>query len=158
MKVEWTIAMKNKKEYIRDKRSPIPSSENISKVMSKNKGKNTKPELLLRKLLWENGLKGYRIHPKNIPGRPDICFISKKVAIFVNGCFWHRCPHCQYKLPKSNIDFWKAKFERNISRDKEKTEQLVELGWTVITVWECKLKNQELDRTIHSIIDKISAK
>lgn len=74
--------MADKKIYIRDKRSPTPSSENVSKLMSSNKGKDTKPELLLRKLLWKNGLKGYRIHPKKIPGKPDVCFTSNKIVIF----------------------------------------------------------------------------
>ncbi len=142
----------NDKGYIRDKRSPSPSNEKVSKVMSRNKAKDTKPELILRKALWKNGVRGYRTHPKNIPGRPDICFLSKKIAIFVNGCFWHRCPHCAYKLPTHNQDFWKAKFERNTARDKEKTETLIRSGWKVITVWECKLKGEELQNTINIIM------
>lgn len=130
-----------KKIYIRDKRSPIPSSENVSKIMSSNKAKNTKPELVVRKFLWENGLKGYRIHPSNIPGKPDIAFISKKIAIFINGCYWHRCPTCNYSIPKSNTEFWKNKFLKNVERDRKKIEELEELGWKVITIWECEIKS-----------------
>lgn len=144
--------MADKKIYIRDKRSPTPLSENVSKLMSSNKGKDTKPELLLRKLLWKNGLRGYRIHPKNIPGRPDICFTSKKIAIFVNGCFWHRCPYCNYDLPKHNTSFWRDKFDKNVARDKEKIRQLKNLKWKVIIVWECQLKKRKLDNTQNRIL------
>lgn len=147
--------MADKKIYVRDKRSPTPSSENVSKVMSSNKGKDTKPELLLRKLLWKNGLRGYRIHPKKIAGKPDVCFISRKVAIFINGCFWHRCPYCNYKLPKQNKHFWENKFSNNVRRDKEKIIQLKKMKWKVITVWECQLKKHKVDKTLNSIIRKI---
>ena len=77
------------KEYIRDGRSPVPKKEATSKVMSANKGKDTNPELLLRKELWKNNIKGYRLHWKKVPGSPDIAFPKKKLAIFINGCFWH---------------------------------------------------------------------
>jgi len=116
-------------------------NENISRVMSSNKSKNTKPELLLRKLLWKNGIKGYRLHWKNSPGRPDIAFPGRKKAIFVNGCFWHRCKKCYPHLPKTNIEFWKNKFEKNEIRDKKKIKDLKDSGWDVITIWECDLKN-----------------
>ena len=147
--------MEEVKNYIRDKRSPVPFSGNVSKVMSSNRGKNTKPELLLRKLLCNNGIRGYRIHPKNIPGRPDICFISLKLAIFINGCFWHRCPICNYKLPKHNTLFWETKFSNNVSRDREKIIQLKKMKWKIITVWECMLKKDKVDKTLNSIIRKI---
>ena len=81
--------------------------------MSANRAKDTKPELLLRQALWQSGHRGYRLHHKKIPGRPDITFVGKKVAIFVHGCFWHRCPKCAYTLPKNNTAFWQAKFDRN---------------------------------------------
>src|SRR5687768_13013552 len=102
--------------YFRDKRSPVPKSEAVSRVMSANRAKNTSPELLLRKAIWQMGFRGYRLHPANVPGRPDIAFTTQKVAIFVMGCFWHRCPKCDYKLPKHNRKFWKQKFERNLER------------------------------------------
>ena len=133
------------KEYIRDGRSPIPQNEVTSKVMSANKGKDTKPELLLRKELWKNNIRGYRLHWKKAPGRPDIAFPKKKLAIFVNGCFWHRCPHCNLSLPKSHSEFWTEKFDKNIARDKKKIELLKNIGWKVLVIWECMIKNDILD-------------
>lgn len=142
---------KNLSTYKRDGRSPIPLKEVTSKVMRANKAKNTAPELLLRKALWTSGIKGYRINWKKVPGRPDIAFPGRKIAIFVNGCFWHRCEKCNPNMPKSNIDFWTSKFSKNKLRDHLKTEQLKLLGWTVITIWECEVKNDLL-----TVIDKIS--
>jgi len=95
------------------------------------------------------------MHPKNIPGKPDIAFISRKIAIFINGCFWHRCPNCNYGLPKHNRQFWEDKFNKNIIRDKKKIEQLKEMGWIVITVWECQLKKDILEKTVNSLFKKI---
>jgi len=142
------------KEYSRDKRSPLPKSAAVSKVMSANKAKNTKPELSLREILWKNGLKGYRLNYRKIPGKPDIVYVSKKVAIFVNGCFWHRCPHCNYSLPKHNTEFWENKFEKNIARDIKKNEQLSLLGWKSLTVWECELKS-DINRVVTEIQKEI---
>ena len=129
-----------KKEYIRDGRAPIPENEQTSRTMSTIKAKNTKPEVALRKALWHNGIKGYRLHWKKVPGKPDIAFPGKKIAIFVNGCFWHRCPLCNPSFPKSNIEFWQNKFDKNIERDKKKRDELESLGWCVLTIWECEIK------------------
>ncbi len=142
--------MDTKKKYCRDSRSPIPKNEQTSKTMSAIKAKNTKPELLLRKALWHSGVKGYRLHWKKVPGRPDIVFPGKKIAIFVNGCFWHRCPICNPSLPKTNVDFWADKFTKNVKRDKLKTQALEELGWIVLTIWECEIK-KELDMQVERI-------
>jgi DNA mismatch endonuclease (patch repair protein) len=139
-----------KKIYVRDKRSPIPANENVSKIMSANKAKNTSAEIRLRKALYGNGLRGYRLNYKKIPGRPDIAFVSKKIAVFVNGCFWHQCPHCKLPLPKSNTNFWKEKFERNILRDRMKSEELKKLGWEVVILWECEL-NKNLSKSVSKI-------
>jgi DNA mismatch endonuclease (patch repair protein) len=128
-------------KYLRDGRAPVPISENISKVMSSNRGKDTKPELILRKTLREIGIPGYRLHWKNAPGRPDIVYPGNKIAIFVNGCYWHRCPNCNLPLPKSNIDFWMNKFKKNKIRDKTKKEKLKEAGWKVFVFWECEIKD-----------------
>lgn len=133
--------MKKKITYIRDGRAPIPEKEITSKIMSSIKSKNTKPEITLRKALWKEGIRGYRLHWNKIPGKPDIAFPSKRIAIFVNGCYWHRCPNCNPKVPKSNTKFWLEKFNKNINRDHKKTEELKELGWTVLTLWECQIKN-----------------
>lgn len=127
-------------KYIRDKRSPKPLSEKVSRTMSANKAKGTKPELQLRKVLWSNGLRGYRCNLKTVPGKPDIAFPKRKIAIFINGCFWHRCPLCKLKLPKSNKIFWVNKFKANKKRDKAKEKELIRQGWKVVTFWECQLK------------------
>ncbi len=103
-------------------------NEAIARSMSGNKGKNTKPELTLRKALWKLGARGYRLHSKSDPGRPDISFPGRKLVIFVNGCYRHRCPHCDLPLPKSNQKFWRDKFDTNIARDEKKTKQLLDLG------------------------------
>ena len=108
--------------------------------MKGNVRAGTKPELELRRLLREAGFPGYRLHWKQAPGTPDIAYPGRRVAIFVNGCFWHRCPHCTPPNPKSHSDFWEAKFVRNQERDVRKTRQLVDAGWRVITVWECRLR------------------
>jgi DNA mismatch endonuclease, patch repair protein len=129
-----------KNTYIRDGRAPIPKKESTSRVMSANRGKDTGPELMLRQALSKNSIKGYRLHWKKAPGRPDIAFPGKKVAVFVNGCFWHRCPYCGPSMPKTNIDFWMAKFDRNKERDKRKRKELQEEGWKVVVIWECQIK------------------
>ena len=137
--------------YVRDKRSPKPSSKAISKVMSANKAKDTKPELRLRKALWKAGVKGYRLNWKHVPGRPGIAFVGKKIAVFVHGCYWHRCPECDLPLPKSNTKFWKEKFERNQERDNSKIAELIRLGWQdPYIAWECDI-NKNLDQIVEDI-------
>jgi DNA mismatch endonuclease (patch repair protein) len=138
------------KVYIRDGRSPIPISGTTSKIMSSIKRSNTKPELIVRNALWGNGIRGYRVHWKGVPGTPDISFPGKKIAVFINGCFWHRCPHCNPNLPKSHLDFWKEKFDRNIERDKAKIKELSDLGWKSLTIWECQVRS-DLVKYIHDI-------
>lgn len=142
--------MDKKITYIRDGRAPIPDNELTSRVMSSIKYKNTNPELILRKTLWNNGIKGYRLYWNKAPGRPDISFPGKKIAIFVNGCFWHRCPHCKPKIPKSHSEFWTEKFERNIIRDKLEIDMLKEQKWRTIIVWECEIK-KDLDKVVNEI-------
>ena len=124
-------------------------------VMQANKSKNTKPELVVRRRLREAGLSGYRRHWKKGPGRPDVCYPGRKIAIFVNGCFWHRCPHCNLPTPKSNVSFWEAKFARNQERDARNYEELVSDGWTVLVVWECALKKQRLEPTMARLVREI---
>ena len=145
------------KKYSRDKRSPKPLNESTSKVMSANKAKNTKPELLLRKALWKKGHKGYRLNWKKVPGRPDIAFPGRKLAIFVNGCYWHRCPKCDLSLPKTNTQFWKEKFDNNAKRDKKKNDELISLGWKVIVIWECEI-HSDLNKYVNLVAIKINVK
>jgi DNA mismatch endonuclease, patch repair protein len=136
--------MSEKTKYIRDGRAPIPAKELTSKTMSAIKSRNTKPELIVRKALWRNGIRGYRLHWKNAPGRPDIAFPGKKIAVFINGCFWHRCPFCKPRIPVSHSDFWTEKFNQNIKRDLNKIILLNQKGWTSITIWECQLNENIL--------------
>ena len=119
--------------------------------MVSNKRANTKPGLLVRKRLREAGLGGYRLQWK-VPGRPDIAWPGKRVCIMVNGCFWHRCPHCKLPLPKSNIEYWHLKFERNVERDEKNLALLEELGWRVHVVWECQLKKKKIDETFAELL------
>jgi DNA mismatch endonuclease (patch repair protein) len=104
------------------------------------RGKNTKPELLVRGLLYGLGYR-YRLHWKTIPGRPDIAFPGRKKAIFVHGCFWHQhgCGH--YKMPQTRTEFWDSKLAANRARDEERIRQLHQLGWESLTVWECELRD-----------------
>jgi len=136
----------------RDERNPEPSSEITTKVMKANKGRDTKPEVAVRQMLRELGFPGYRLNWKRAPGRPDIAYPGRKIAIFVNGCFWHRCPYCNLSMPKSHPDFWKDKFKKNIERDIRKRKELESEGWTVLTIWECKIK-KDPDSVRESLLD-----
>lgn len=136
---------------------PESKDENVSKSMKGNKGKDTGPELLLRRKLREAGLTGYKLNWNKIPGRPDVCFTRYRLAIFVHGCFWHRCPHCDLPTPKNNRDYWEDKFRKNTERDRKKEDDLKSLGWDVITVWECELK-KDADHIVASIGRKLHEK
>ena len=116
------------------------SKEARSRNMSKITGKNTKPELIVRKKLYEMGYR-YRLNVKDLPGKPDIVLRKLKKVIFVHGCFWHRHEHCKFStIPKTNTAFWLRKFERTVERDKEVIDGLINLGWSSFVVWECQLK------------------
>ena len=119
---------------------PPASSPAVSRVMRSNRAAETAPEISLRKALREVGLPGYRKNWSGAPGRPDIVYPGKRLAVFVNGCFWHRCPRCDLPLPKSNTDFWRRKFERNKERDRRKVLTLEELGWKVHVIWEHEVR------------------
>lgn len=103
--------------------------------MSQIKSTNTTPELILRKILYSNGLRGYRLHCKLIMGKPDIVFVKNKIAIFVDGCFWHKCPECFIK-PQTKTAFWMKKINSNVKRDKKTNVVLRSDGWKVIRFWE----------------------
>lgn len=108
--------------------------------MSAIRAKNTRPELIFRRALQKAGIRGYRLHSKKVPGKPDICFQGKKIAIFVHGCFWHRCPYCKLIIPKTHKGFWNKKFCANKLRDKRKSQELTRAGFHVIEIWECRIK------------------
>jgi len=113
------------------------SKEKRSEIMSKIKSKNTKLEIEFRKKLWNKNLK-YRLHYK-ISGKPDLVFVSKKIAVFVDSCFWHKCPK-HFRRPKSRLAYWKPKIERNTTRDKKVNEMLKNEGWKVLRFWEHEIK------------------
>jgi DNA mismatch endonuclease (patch repair protein) len=116
----------------------IVSKEARSKMMSGIKGKNTKPEMLVRSMLHKMGYR-FRLHMKDLPGKPDIVLPKYHTVVFVHGCFWHRHSGCKYAYtPKSRTDFWNEKLNRNIERDQSNCKILVEMGWRVLTVWECE--------------------
>ncbi len=118
----------------------IPPLLNRSQVMSHIRGKNTKPEILVRKELHARGFR-FRLHNKKLPGSPDVVLPKYGVAIMVNGCFWHGHKGCRYATkPKSNVEFWEAKIARNRHRDEVTEAHLHALGWHVITIWECELR------------------
>ena len=116
------------------------TTEQRSRCMAAIKGKDTKPEMIVRKYLFSRGLR-FRVQVRKLPGNPDIVLPKYKTVIFVNGCFWHGHEDCRYfRLPKSNVEFWKEKIERNVARDVRNEAELKALGWRVVRVWECEIK------------------
>ena len=119
------------------------SPERRSEIMGLIKAKNTRPELSVRRLLHRLGYR-FRLHRKDLPGRPDIVLPKHRVAVFVHGCFWHRHPGCpQTRTPKSRVEFWVEKFLGNIRRDEAARRRLIEAGWRVLVIWECELVDVE---------------
>ena len=130
--------MKSESEERLDPLSPAERSERMSRV----RGKDTKPEIVVRRLVHSMGYR-YRLHSRKLPGHPDLVFAARKKALFIHGCFWHRhpgCPNC--RLPKTKLDFWAPKLEGNRERDIANQRQLKELGWAYLVIWECELKDQ----------------
>lgn len=124
--------------------------------MSRIKGKDTKPEMLVRKFLHANGNR-YKLHDKNLPGKPDIVLPKYKTVIFVHGCFWHGHANCKYfTIPKTRTKWWMDKINGNKANDEKAVKALRKDGWKVITVWECKLKPAKVETTLNSLLKKIS--
>ena len=114
-------------------------------------GKDTKPELLVRRYLWRNGFR-YRLNYPRLPGKPDIVLRRYRTCIFINGCFWHGhegCPY--YKVPKTNTTFWQNKVTRNKARDLKVQHELAAMGWHSITIWECELRPHQRQQTLQSL-------
>src|SRR5437868_6390536 len=109
--------------------------------MLANRGRDTDPELAMRSELWRAGMRGYRTNLRVAGVRPDVVFTRQRVAVFVHGCFWHRCPECAFPLPRSNMAFWAAKFQRNRQRDLEKRHLLETAGWRVVEIWSHEVSN-----------------
>lgn len=131
--------------------SDIFSFQKRSDIMSKIGGKNTKPEILVRKFLFSKGFR-YRINVKTLPGKPDIVLPKYKTVIFVNGCFWHGHNCKKGKLPSSNTDFWRGKISNNKLRDDKNSDLLIKLGWKVIIIWQCEIS--KIDNRI-KILNKL---
>ncbi len=127
----------------------IVDKQTRSRMMAGIKGKDTKPELVLRRALHARGFR-YRLHSKNVPGRPDLVFPKHHAIVFVHGCFWHRHERCRYTTtPSTRPEFWQAKFDANVIRDAAIRGQLIETGWRVATVWESSLrKTDQLAKTV----------
>ena len=134
-----------------DNHSPEVRSYNMSRITSKD----TKPEILVRKYLFSKGLR-YRKNDKRYPGKPDMVFPKYKTAVFINSCFWHMHEGCPgFVMPKSKLDYWQPKLERNKQRDAVNTSKLQDLGWRVITVWECELKKSNRDERLSHLYNEI---
>ena len=119
--------------------------------MSAIRGKNTKPEMIVRRGLWKRGFR-YRLNYKRLPGHPDLVLRKYKTCIFINGCFWHGHEGCKYyTIPKTNTVFWVNKVQRNKERDERVKHELNAMGWNCITVWECELKSAKRDATLQSL-------
>ncbi len=136
----------------------IYSKNKRSGIMSKISGKETKYEILVRKFLFEKGFR-YRKNDKRLPGRPDIVLPKYKTVIFIHGCFWHG-HHCKAaKLPETNKEFWENKINSNMERDKKNQHKLEKLGWKIIIIWQCKLKNKKMmTKKLKEIEQKIQNK
>ena len=131
------------------------SKEKRSEVMSKIRGKDTKPEILVRKYLHSRGLR-FRKNDKRYPGHPDIVLPKYKTIVLVRGCFWHLHEGCKYaRIPKSNVEYWQNKLYGNKERDKRTKKELEDMGWKVITVWECQLKKDKQEKTLGELYEEI---
>ena len=125
-----------------------------SRLMSKIRGKDTKPEMAVRSYLHARGLR-YRLHDKSLPGKPDLVFRSRRVVVFVHGCFWHGHAGCnKARTPKTHEDFWRTKVETNAARDRRNIRKLRSLGWHVFVIWQCQICERRLERLFRQIEGK----
>ena len=121
----------------------IVDSQRRSEMMARIRGRDTVPEIVVRRIAHKLGLR-FRLHRKDLPGRPDLVFPKHRLAVLVHGCFWHRHGGCRYAYtPKSRIAFWTDKFARNVARDQRNEKALRELGWRVLVIWECETRDKE---------------
>lgn len=135
----------------------VHEPETRSYNMSQISGKDTKPEMIVRKFLHANGFR-YRLHVKDLPGKPDLVLPKYNTVIFVHGCFWHAHEDCKYfKIPDTRTGWWKEKLYGNKDRDERNVEELEEMGWKVIVVWECELK-AEKKKTLIKLTEKMMSK
>ena len=126
--------------------------EQRHKNMAAIRSSGTKPELIVRKYLWQHGFR-YRLNNPRLPGHPDIVLRKYRTCVFVNGCFWHGHEACKgFRMPRTNTEFWEKKIRRNKERDKEEQQKLAQMGWHCITVWECQLKPKVRERTLEALV------
>ena len=130
--------------------------EQRHRCMSNIRGKDTKPEMIVRKYLFSRGLR-FRLHRKDLPGRPDIVLPKYRAVVLIDGCFWHGHEGCKYyKMPKSNVEFWESKITKNRNRDILNEIKLKELGWRVIRIWECEIRKvSDRDQALESLYNRI---
>lgn len=133
----------------------VHDKETRSFNMSRIRGKDTKPEILVRRFLFSKGFR-YRLHDKRFPGKPDMVLPKYKTLIFVHGCFWHGHEGCKYAvIPKTRTEWWKNKIEQTKVKDEENISTLKSMGWEVIEVWECELKKNKKEKTLESLVARI---
>ena len=133
----------------------VLSKEQRKRCMSHVRGKDTKPEVMVRQFLFAQGFR-YRLYRKDLPGKPDIVLPKYKTVIFINGCFWHGHSGCKYAtIPEANHDFWLAKISGNIERDKTNYAKLYELGWKVVEIWQCELKPKFREQTLNNLLTEL---
>jgi DNA mismatch endonuclease, patch repair protein len=137
-----------------DNRTKEQRSYNMSRIRSRD----TKPELVVRRFLFANGIR-YRLHRKDLLGHPDIVISRQSAVVFIHGCFWHGHTNCKYaKIPKSNKDFWQRKILANRGRDEKITRSLKNAGWSVFVIWECQLTPRTLDTTLNHLLNDLLGK
>jgi len=130
----------------------VLTAEQRHRNMSAIRSRNTKPEILVRRYLWDRGFR-YRLNSAKLPGHPDIVLRKYRTCIFINGCFWHGHENCRlFRLPLTNREFWQEKITRNRERDKDVLHRLAETGWHCIVVWECELRRDRREKTLESLV------
>lgn len=133
----------------------VHSKEIRSLNMSRIKAKDTKPELIVRRYLHSQGIR-FRLHDKNLPGKPDVVLKKYNVVVFINGCFWHGHKNCKYfKIPSTRTDWWKSKIKKNSENDITKQSLIEEQGWKIIVIWSCELKPDKIADTLICLLTKI---
>ncbi len=127
------------------------SPDKRHEVMSRIRGKDTKPEMIVRRFLFSQGFR-FRLHYRKLPGHPDIVLPKYRAVVFVHGCFWHRHENCRhFRLPQSNVEYWENKIAGNVERDLRDANRIADMGWKVIVIWECELERKTRDEVLNRV-------